>query len=186
MNQHLIRPVRAEEWQKIKELRIAALRDPVAHLAFLERLEDAEGRSDEFWQKRAAGAAGGRRARQFVAEAADGSWDGSVVVLVEEPGAADFFEGVIDRHQGHLVGVFVRAEQRGTGLIDELFRAAVEWAWSLEEPALERVRLYVHEDNTRAAAFYRRFGFVPSGRVVSLESDPDAKELEYVLERPAS
>nr|WSX51091.1 GNAT family N-acetyltransferase [Streptomyces sp. NBC_00974] len=184
MNEHEIRSVRADEWAKVKELRIAALHDPAAPVAFLETVEQGEAQSDEFWQDRAAGAASGRTVRQFVAEAPDGRWNGTVTVLVEAAGTGDLFEGVVEQTQGHLVGVFVRPEQRGTGLVEALFEAALEWSWSLEEPALERVRLFVHEDNPRAAAFYRRFGFTESGNVVPMPNDPSAKELEYVFARP--
>ncbi|MFD7263740.1 GNAT family N-acetyltransferase [Streptomyces sp. NPDC059874] len=185
MNQHVIRPVRADEWEKVKELRIAALRDPDAAVAFLETEEAAAGRPDAFWQARTEGASHGRMARQFIAEAPDGSWSGSVVVLVEEAGTTGIFDEDIEVHQGHLVGVFVRPEQRGSGLTEALFEAAVEWVWSLEEPALERVRLFVHEKNGRAAAFYRRFGFVTSGLDVPVPTEEGAREIEYVFPRPA-
>ncbi|MFD9301537.1 GNAT family N-acetyltransferase [Streptomyces sp. NPDC060048] len=184
MSEHVIRPVRADEWAKAKALRIAALRDPAASVAFLETVEQAEGRTDEFWQERTAAASAGRRVRQFVAEAPDGEWNGSVTVLVEEAGTTDIFEAAIEQTQGHLVGVFVRPAQRGTGLTEALFAAALEWAWSLDGPTLERVRLFVHEDNARAAAFYRRFGFRASGTVVPMPADPSAKDLEYVFARP--
>ncbi|MFJ9344503.1 GNAT family N-acetyltransferase [Streptomyces sp. NPDC101733] len=181
MDQHVVRPVRAEEWERAKGLRIAALQDPAAPVAFLEVLADAKARPDVFWQERTARAADGRGARQFVAEGVDGVWDGSVTMIVEEAGSTDFFGETVERGQGHLVGVFVREEQRGGGLADALFAAALEWAWSLEGPALERVRLFVHAENPRAAAFYRRSGFVASGRVVLL--DDGAEELEYVVAR---
>ncbi|MYV64039.1 GNAT family N-acetyltransferase, partial [Streptomyces sp. SID4931] len=86
-------------------------------------------------------------------------------------------------HQAHLVGVFVRPEARGTGVTDALFREAVAWAWSLSAPRMERVRLYVHEKNSRAAAFYRKFGFVPSGQWILAPGDRGEQELEYVLGR---
>jgi GNAT superfamily N-acetyltransferase len=57
-----------------------------------------------------------------------------------------------------------------------LFAAALEWARGV---GVERVRLFVHEGNGRAAAFYRRVGFVSSG--VTVEGDA-GRELEYVLE----
>ncbi|MEU2392359.1 GNAT family N-acetyltransferase [Streptomyces sp. NPDC007369] len=185
MNQHVIRPVRADEWEKVKELRLVALSDPTAHLAFLETAASAAEKPDGFWQDRARAAAEGRGVRQFVAEAADGRWDGSVTVFVEEAGSADFLEQTVARDQGHLVGVFVRPEQRGTGITDALFQAALEWSWAHAEPVLERVRLFVHEDNARAGAFYRRFGFEPSGLVIPKPGDPTSKELEYVFARPA-
>ncbi|MFF5448287.1 GNAT family N-acetyltransferase [Streptomyces sp. NPDC012888] len=182
--QHVIRPVRADEWEQVKELRLAALADPAAPIAFLDDLESARARPDTFWQDRAAGAAYGGSIHQFVAEAPDGSWDGSVTVLVERAGDDDIFGGATDFDQGHLVGVYVRPGQRGTGLAGALFEAALEWAWSLDEPLLRRVRLYVHERNDRAAAFYRRAGFRPTGQVVPMETDPLAKELEYAFPRP--
>ncbi|MFJ4779491.1 GNAT family N-acetyltransferase [Streptomyces sp. NPDC088762] len=184
MNQHVIRPVRIGEWEKVKELRIAALRDPAAGVAFLETEEAALGRPDAFWQERTAGASHGRAARQFIAEAPDGTWNANVVVLVEEAGTIGIFDEDIEVHQGHLVGVFVRPEQRGSGLTEALFEAALEWSWSLEEPALERVRLFVHEENGRAAAFYRRFGFEATGLAVPVPTDPDAREIEYAFPRP--
>ncbi|MFD9260635.1 GNAT family N-acetyltransferase [Streptomyces sp. NPDC059538] len=184
--QHVIRAVRSDEWLKVKELRISALQDPAAPVAFLETVENAEAQPDEFWQGRTEGASQGRAVRQFVAEAPDGTWNGSVTVIVEEGGSTDFFDQGVQQTQGHVVGVFVRAGQRGTGLTEALFAGALEWAWGLEEPALERVRLFVHEDNPRAAAFYRRYGFRPSGVVVPTPGNADAKELEHVLQRPAA
>ncbi|MFJ3636862.1 GNAT family N-acetyltransferase [Streptomyces sp. NPDC090112] len=185
--QYVIRAVRGDEWEKVRDLRIAALEDPAAPVAFLETVEQARSHPDEFWQGRARGASHGRAARQFVAEGPDGRWDGSVTVLVEEGGTTDFFDRPVERTQGHVVGVFVRTEQRGTGLTEALFAAALDWAWGLEEPAVERVRLFVHEDNARAGAFYRRYGFEASGTVVPVPGSAatDAKELEYVLRRPA-
>ncbi|MFG2986769.1 GNAT family N-acetyltransferase [Streptomyces sp. NPDC048258] len=183
-NQYQIRAVRADEWQQVKELRIASLHDPAAPIAFLDTAELAEARPDSFWQERTAGAAAGRAVRQFVAVGSDGVWDGTVSVLVEELGTTDFLDRGIETTQGHIVGVFVREGQRGTGLAEDLFRAGLEWAWSLEEPALERVRLYVHERNERAQAFYRRIGFQDSGVKVPLAGDPSAKELEFVFPRP--
>jgi RimJ/RimL family protein N-acetyltransferase len=183
---HVIRAVRADEWVKVKELRLVALQDPVAPVAFLETYEASLKHPDSFWQERAAGSSPrhNAKARQFIAEAPDGTWSGSVSLMIEEGGRSDFFGGTIERSQGHLVGVFVRPEHRGTGLIKELVAAALDWAWSLEEPRLARVRLYVHEDNPRAQAAYRKIGFVPTGNVVPVESDPGSKELELVRERP--
>lgn len=183
---YVIRPVRADEWQLAKELRLAAVQDPVAPVAFLETYEQAVERSDDFWRERTAGGseAGDGGARQFIAEAPDGSWAGTVTVLIERPDGEVRFGEVAAVHQAHVVGVFVRPEARGRGLAEELFRAGTDWAWSLGEPLIERVRLYVHEDNPRAAAFYRRIGFVPTGESVPMPGDPTARELEYAIVRP--
>ncbi|MET9699863.1 GNAT family N-acetyltransferase [Streptomyces sp. NPDC006529] len=183
-SEYVIRGIRADEWRKVKELRLAALADPVAPIAFLESPAEAAAQPDEFWQDRAERGAQGSAVRQFVAEAADGRWVGSVTVLLESAGVRGIFGEEIPVDQGHLVGVFVRPEQRGTGLTEALFQGGLDWAWAREEPALERVRLFVHEDNARAAAFYRRFGFEPSGTVVPMPGDSGAEELEYLLARP--
>lgn len=176
---YVVRAVRADEWRAVRELRLAALLDPVAHLAFLETYEAAVARPDAFWKERTAGAAEGvRERRQFVVEDVangDGGWVGTVTVLVEEAGVRDFFGGIVERRQGHLVAVFLRDGHRGKGVGEAMFAAAVEWA---REAGVERVRLFVNEGNGRAAAFYRRVGFVPSG--VTVEGD-EGRELEYVL-----
>ncbi|WP_189828826.1 GNAT family N-acetyltransferase [Streptomyces subrutilus] len=86
--------------------------------------------------------------------------------------------------RGTWSGCSVRDGYRGAGVADGLCRAALEWAWSLEEPVLERVRLFVHRDNPRAAAFYRRFGFVATGAVPAVPAEPSATELEYAYGRP--
>ena len=68
-----------------KELRLAALQDPVAAIAFLETYEQALTQPDEFWQGRSAGAAEGVSVRQFIGEDAAGRWLGTVTVLVSRP-----------------------------------------------------------------------------------------------------
>ncbi|MER7701207.1 GNAT family N-acetyltransferase [Streptomyces sp. NPDC096095] len=182
---YVVRAVRADEWPQARQLRLDALRDPVAPVAFLESYEDAVARPDAFWQERTAGAAesGGGRVRQFVAESPEGVWVGTATVLVESPEDDVSFGEAAVVDQAHLVGVFVRPEVRGTGVTDALFREAVAWAWSSSSPRLERVRLYVHEKNPRAAAFYRRFGFVPSGQRIPAPGGRGELEVEYVLGR---
>lgn len=178
---YAIRAIRPDDWPRVKQLRLDALRDPMAHLAFLETYEEAAGRADAFWQDRAVGSgAGSTAARQFIAEAPDGSWAGSLTVLIEEAGTQDWAGFTVERRQGHVVGVYVRPEHRGNGLIKALFDVGVEWAW---ERGAERVRLLVHEDNARALGAYRQAGFVPSGVTVPFVRDEAQKELELVVER---
>jgi GNAT superfamily N-acetyltransferase len=181
MSSYVIRSVRAEEWPAAKELRLAALRDPVAHLAFMETHDEASAKPDSFWKERTAGGAeGAEGAQQIIAEGPDGQWVGTLTVLMEEPGTTDWAGLPVERRQGHLVAVFVRPEERGTGLTEVLFDAGLEWAWGR---GAERVRLIVHEDNGRAQRFYRRVGFVPSGLTVALGPVPGENELEFVLDR---
>ncbi|MFJ5900235.1 GNAT family N-acetyltransferase [Streptomyces sp. NPDC093064] len=180
--QYVVRAVRTEEWPAAKALRLIALQDPVAHLAFLETYDDAVARPDSFWQERTAGASvGSSDAQQFIVAGPNGEWVGSVTVLVEEAGTTDWAGFPVERRQGHVVGVYVRPEHRGYGLTEVLFDEALRWAWDI---GVERVRLIVHEDNGRALRFYRRIGFLPSGVTVPLTAGSAESELEYVLERP--
>ncbi|GGZ09160.1 GNAT family N-acetyltransferase [Streptomyces nitrosporeus] len=180
---YVIRAVRAEDWKKAREIRLEALQDPAAPIAFLETYEAAAARSDAFWQERTANAAAGVRVRQFVAEDPDGRWAGTVSVLVERPSDEAVFGEPAVGDQTHVVAVFVRSGHRGRGVIDALLREAVAWSWSLEGPRVERVRLHVHEKNARAAASYRRNGFLPSGHTVPMEGDPTSLELELEIRR---
>ncbi|MFJ4683652.1 GNAT family N-acetyltransferase [Streptomyces sp. NPDC088789] len=182
---YVVRAVRAGEWPALRELRLAALRDPVAHLAFLETYEQAVARPEAYWRERAErGAEGASGVRQTIAQGPDGQWVGTVTVVLEEAGTTDWAGFTVERRQGHVVGVFMRPEHRGCGLTELLFDEALGWAW---RQGVERVRLIVHEDNGRARALYRRLGFVPSGVRVPLGrdgGDSGESELEYVLERP--
>ncbi|MFJ3026587.1 GNAT family N-acetyltransferase [Streptomyces tendae] len=178
---YVIRSIRADEWPAVKELRLRALRDPLADLAYLETYDDAAARPDSFWRERAAmGGEGASGAQQLVAVGPGGLWLGTLTVIVEEAGTTDWAGFPVERRQGHVVGVFVRPEWRGSGLTKALFDAGLEWAWAI---GLERVRLIVHPDNGRARAAYGKAGFVPSGRRVPLAGGPGDHELEYVLER---
>lgn len=180
-----VRAVRAEEWARARDFRLDALRDPVAPIAFLETYEDAVRRPDSFWRERTERSARSASVRQFVAELADGGWAGSVVAMVERRGVTDAFGGLSAYDQAHLVAVYVRPEHRGAGVLKELFDAATAWAWSLEGPRAERVRLYVDERNGRARAAYRKLGFEPTGESVPVENDPSAREFELAVPRPA-
>ncbi|MFG2604213.1 GNAT family N-acetyltransferase [Streptomyces sp. NPDC048514] len=178
---YVVRAIRPDDWAAVRRLRLDALRDPVAHLAFLETYDDAVVKPDAFWQERAVGSGeNSESARQIIAEAPDGTWAGTVTVLIEEAGSKDWSGKLVERRQGHVVGVFVRPEHRGNGLIKALFDAGVSWAW---QQGAERVRLFVHADNARAQGAYRRLGFEPSGLMVSFTKNEAEKEWEFVLER---
>jgi RimJ/RimL family protein N-acetyltransferase len=160
-----------DEWELGKEFRLAALRDPASSVAFVNTYETEAAFSHEVWRSR--GTTPG-----FVAVDEAGGWAGSVTVLVEA--GAEF-----PVPQTHLVGVYVRPEARGSGVIDGLLRAAIEWSFGLPEK-VERVRLFVHEDNPRAQAVYGRLGFVRSGVTEPFPLDKSRTEYEMELLRPRS
>ena len=63
---YLIRSIRADEWPAAKALRLRALQDPVAHLAFLETYEEALARPDSFWKEPAERASDGSTGAQQI------------------------------------------------------------------------------------------------------------------------
>ena len=82
----------------------------------------------------------------------------------------------------HVVSVYVRPEHRGTGAAEQLLRSAIGWTW--ENSKAERIRLWVHGDNPRAEAFYRRIGFVRTGGTMAFPPVPEETEYEMALQRP--
>ncbi|POX41259.1 N-acetyltransferase [Streptomyces sp. Ru73] len=147
-----IRPVKADQWRSLKELRLTALSDPAASLAFLTTYAQASAYPDERWQENARSSELGLGAVTYVGVAPDGSWAGMVTVLLESP----------DQPKAQIVGLYVRPEHRRTGLAEELLLAAV--ARAMEGPAgAENVFLSVHEQNVRAQRLYEAQGFVRTG-----------------------
>ncbi|WP_308011039.1 GNAT family N-acetyltransferase [Streptomyces sp. AC495_CC817] len=145
-----VRRITADDWREVKALRLRALADPVAPIAFLDTVEGAGRQPDGFWQDRAANASGSAASAQFVAIADTGEWVGTVTVLAHR-------EHV---DSGLVVGVYVADGHRGAGIIDALLDAAAEWS---REQGLRELVLEVHVDNDRAQAVYSRSGFVRTG-----------------------
>ncbi|MFR9675893.1 GNAT family N-acetyltransferase [Streptomyces sp. TR02-1] len=164
-----IREAKAEDWRELRDLRLAALADPVAPVAFTETYDRAAARAPLFWRKRAGEARNGRPITTLVGELADGSWAGMLTVFVEDG-------------EANVVAVYVRPEHRGSGLAQQLFDAAQKWSWARSDVA--RMRLDVHEGNPRAEAFYRRYGFVRTGSSRADPVHPGALEWEMTFERP--
>ncbi len=157
---YTIRRVRAQEWEAVRALRLEALQDPLAPLAFLTSHEFESNHLDDFWKSRAAGAASGGSVAQYVVVAEDGRWVGSATGLLEEPGADDYVPLPVEQRQVHVVGVWLHPDHRGRGLIQQAIAAVVDWG---REHGAERARLYVHADNPRAQAAYAKAGFVATG-----------------------
>ncbi|MFE7117144.1 GNAT family N-acetyltransferase [Streptomyces sp. NPDC057654] len=185
--EYTIRPIRPDEWAESKALRLAALADPAASVAFVTTLAEAHARPDGYWQERTRETATGETSLAFVAESPAGEWAGTVTAQVERPDGPDaehIFGGAPTAPQTQLLGVYVRPEHRGGGLAQELVRAGVEWSWSLADPRVERVRLHVHQQNHRALAFYRKLGFEPTGNTPDMPGRPGEREYEMALPRP--
>ncbi|MEV0193423.1 GNAT family N-acetyltransferase [Kitasatospora purpeofusca] len=157
------------DWQRLREVRLAQLLD--TPMAFLETYGTALAHGDEEWHSRI------RRVNEpgsvgLAAVHDDGTgageWVGTMIGFTPEPGTA------------LLVGVWVHPEHRGRerGVTDTMLDAIVAWA---RETGARRLLLTVHEDNARAAAFYRRRGFELTGGTKPYLLDPAARELEMAL-----
>jgi RimJ/RimL family protein N-acetyltransferase len=165
---HEVRRIRADEWREYRQLRLDALKD--SPLAFVEQYEESQARPDRFWQDRIEGSAAGGASSTFVAVHA-GSFIGKATCFVE----AEVTEYV----SAHIVGVYVTPRFRGGGVAEALMTAVIRWAH--EEAHANRIRLFVMETNDRAAALYRRIGFVLTGATMAYPPDPSftERELEY-------
>ncbi|MFD0278988.1 hypothetical protein ACFVHB_34470 [Kitasatospora sp. NPDC127111] len=64
-----------------------------------------------------------------------------------------------------------------------LFGAVLEWSWSLAEPRVDRVRLFVHEANPRAHALEVKAGFRATGLSVPVPGDGTRREVELAVTR---
>jgi ribosomal protein S18 acetylase RimI-like enzyme len=162
-----VRRIRADEWRQYRELRLEALQD--SPLAFIEQYDESLTREDLFWQDRIERNAAGAASSTFVAVDGDG-FIGKASCFVETE--------ITEYVSAHVVGVYVTPRFRGRGVAEALLNAAIAWA---REVGAVRVRLFVLETNDRAAALYRRVGFVRTGVTMAFPPDPSytEHEMEY-------
>ncbi|WP_370942837.1 GNAT family N-acetyltransferase [Amycolatopsis sp. cg5] len=134
----VLRELTSDDWAEWRELRLEALRE--APEAFGSKLAD--------WL-----------------DAPEPRWRGRLVdvpfnVLAEYEGKpAGMASGSALDESGtvQLLSMWVAPFARGQGVADALLEAVVEWARGV---GAARVGLLVYEANARAAALYRRQGFV--------------------------
>ena len=160
---YLVRRVRGDEWQAARDLRLEALRDPAAAVAFLTRLEDAVTRSDDDWRQRTLAAATQPDVAQFVAVGADGHLLGSATGLrpaQDQAGQTD------TSRRANVVAIYVRPRHRGSFAVRHLLEATETWLRDWGEP---QARLHVHEQNLRAHAAYVKYGYVDTGVRIAVE-----------------
>jgi ribosomal protein S18 acetylase RimI-like enzyme len=172
------RPVE-DDWEAVRELRLRALAD--TPIAYLETLEDAERRPEAFWRERIRGHDAGQSV-QSVAIADDGTWVGSMVVLITQgpPAYAGLPAGGPPR--ANLVGVFVDPRWRGAGgVTDALLADLDDW---VRGEGLSELHLHVAEDNLRARAAYVKRGFEETGERIRIPGDRDVDEIEMVATLP--
>lgn len=163
----LVRRVTEDDWPLLRAVRLEMLADTPS--AYLETLESAAGRDESEWRFRARRGSEGAEnlALAAVDPASPQRWVGYLACFVDAPGLA------------HLVSVYVAPARRGTGLAERLVGEVRRWA--RDSGGVRRLHLFVHEDNARARAFYRRLGFSETGATMPYELDPTRAEIEMAL-----
>jgi GNAT superfamily N-acetyltransferase len=154
----VIRQVAAEDWERLREVRLRALAD--APEAFLETVEQASTFSEDHWRSRATPS---DTQASFVSD------DGTAMVtcfVADDPATA------------FLVGMWVAPERRGTGVAGELVGRVVDWA---RAHSCERVCLSVEPGNDRAARLYEKCGFVETTEPPPLPYEPNPGNRFFVL-----
>jgi ribosomal protein S18 acetylase RimI-like enzyme len=133
-----------DRWKEYRDLRLRALKeDPEA---FSSSYADSLKQPDEFWKKRLAEAAAGKRAWLLFA-GQDDKLLGMLGAYLE-PESADM---------ATIVSVYVVREARGRG-ISALLMAEILLMLS-SAPALRKAQLRVNVTQLAAIQLYRRFGF---------------------------
>jgi GNAT superfamily N-acetyltransferase len=139
-----VRQIQSDEWRVLRSVRLAALEE--APEAFSETLAEARAASDDFWQGRTE--RGARGETSFCAITSDAGQPIGMAVGIVEQG---------DINNAYLAAMWVAPEYRGTGAAKALVNSVSGWAASRGATILFAG---VREGNVRAAAFYRKVGFV--------------------------
>ena len=155
-----VRGVAPDEWRAARDVRLAMLLD--APRAFGSTYARSAALTDDDWRAR---------------HGPDGhpswlAWEGDRPV-----GAATLLRPALAGEDPHLVGMWVSASVRATGVGRLLVDTVLEQARAL---GATRVRLDVAIDNEAAVALYRAAGFVETGRTGVLPWDETVVEREMV------
>ena len=141
----VIRPVRADEWRRWRDVRVRMLREESRF--FGTRWEDALAQPEESWSAWVADATGETKAL-FVAEEED-RWLGVVGSFLR-----------VDPSEAQLISMWVDRDARRRGIAQELIRAVATWA---RARGCNTVCLFVQETNLAAQRLYEKAGFAPTG-----------------------
>lgn len=155
---------RPDEWAAYRDLRLRALLQ--APHAFASTHARELGFPASLWRERLA------TNLTFGASVEDGELVGTATGLRVSPAEL------------HVVAMYVAPPARRSGCACALLDALVDAA---RERAVGHLVLEVTAPNLAAAACYRAYGFVPTGRTTPLERDPAVleTELSYVVGPPA-
>jgi len=157
----LIRAVALDDWQVMRDVRLAALRE--APQAFGSTYAREASFTEAQWRGRISD-----RAVTYVAYLPD---------LAEPAGIAGAY--VEDDGSAELVSMWVRPAARGHKVGESLIEATASWARSND---FDTLYLWVTESNAQARRLYERYGFTETGERQPLPSDPAVPEIR--MRRP--
>jgi len=156
----LVRAAMMEEWQVLRDIRLAALTD--APDAFGSTYAKQVAAKEADWRRRIS-----RGATFFAHVSGVGGTEPSGLVgcFQEEPGTVE------------LVSLWVRPQARGLGVGEALVAAVIDWAKARNAAT---VHLWLTETNKNARLLYERCGFLLTGERQPLPSKPDLTEVGMV------
>jgi GNAT superfamily N-acetyltransferase len=151
-----VREVGPGEWEAVRDVRLAALKE--APYAFAS----SYAREAPFTREQWLGRLERSDAVTFFAQLPEMSEPAGLAGALEEDGAVD------------IVSMWVRPSARGHGVGAALVDAAAGWAKARDHDTLY---LWVTETNAPARLLYERCGFTPTGETQPLPSDPSLAEI---------
>lgn len=157
----------AADAERLRELRLTTMRD--APYAFSSWYERERRRPDEFWQRLASESEHGSSGATFVA-VDEGDWIGLAGVFADD----------VDRSCVCVWGMWVAPHVRRSGVGRRLICAIRGWA---VEHGMETLRLSVSDSELSEPArlFYESLGFVATGEVEAMASDPSLRACVMTL-----
>ena len=157
-----MRRIRPGEGRRLRDIRLRALLD--APYAFSATLADVEHHPEDVWDRRAREGSQGPDQATFVAE-----HDGEFVAMAV---------GMAVGGETAVYSVWTDPDWRRMGVGSEVMERLTDWAVEAGSRAL---RLWVADSNPTAESWYRARGFKATGDSRVMLSNPDERELEYVL-----
>jgi ribosomal protein S18 acetylase RimI-like enzyme len=156
----VVRAVTPDDWQTLRDVRLAALRE--APYAFGSTYAREAAFTEEQWR----GRINDRSVTYFA-------------YLPDNPEPAGLAGVYVEDDVADVVSMWVRPSARGRGAGEALIEATADWAKARDHACLQ---LWVTESNTPARKLYDRCGFSLTGERQSLPSDPTLPEVR--MRRP--
>jgi ribosomal protein S18 acetylase RimI-like enzyme len=162
-NAVIVRRIRSGDWDSLRALRLAALKDaPLAFGSTFARENESAPLKWKNWALR--GAAGNHE---------------TIYVAVNEPGQLVGMIGAYpEEERSHIWGMWVHPEYRGRGIGGELLDILLSWLTSVRRAG--DILLEVNAAQEPAVGLYRRHGFVLTGRTRPLGHHPPTVVQEMV------